>query len=413
MKIATVLFVYNRYKQAYETLQAIGNSKIKPTKLFIFQDGLKENTDDSEWKLVNKLIQTIDFCPTEVHFEESNRGLAYSVKNGITNVMENYDAAIIFEDDCVPHPLFIEYATNALIKYEKQKQVWSINGYANNVNVEPNGYDTYFIGRTSSWGWATWKDRWNYYIEDYTLLRKIKNDKKLFAEYKIWGEDLENYVLGNIQGRCDSWAVFWSLQVIYRGGYCLTPYKSLIRNIGLDGSGTHSGDIDFVTNYRDFQDMREISFPDKVEFPVDYRDAYSDCFHWIPMEEKNDLYKKVLIDWVVGLDNNKSISELLRNDNIYRISIWGSGELARLLINEIKQDITIVEIIKSSNYNREKEFCGIKICDYSRSEIDTYIDAIIVIPFFDLERIKKNIRNKKIKRVIGLDEIIRKLKGNS
>ena len=82
MKIATVLFVYNRYKQAYETLQAIGNSKIKPTKLFIFQDGLKENTDDSEWKLVNKLIQTIDFCPTEVHFEESNRGLAYSVKNG-------------------------------------------------------------------------------------------------------------------------------------------------------------------------------------------------------------------------------------------------------------------------------------------------------------------------------------------
>jgi hypothetical protein len=40
-------------------------------------------------------------------------------------------------------------------------------------------------------------------------------------------------------GKIDSWAVRWYWSVFKRGGLVLYPPESLIRNIGLDGSGTH------------------------------------------------------------------------------------------------------------------------------------------------------------------------------
>lgn len=49
----------------------------------------------------------------------------------------------------------------ALDFYENDNKIISICGYGLKIK-RPRGYvgDVYLLGRSSSWGWATWKDRW-------------------------------------------------------------------------------------------------------------------------------------------------------------------------------------------------------------------------------------------------------------
>ncbi|MBK7668767.1 MAG: hypothetical protein IPJ32_16380 [Sphingobacteriaceae bacterium] len=39
----------------------------------------------------------------------------------------------------------------------------------------------------------------------------------------------------------NSWAILWYTSAYLKNKYCLYPGRSLIHNIGVDGSGTHSG----------------------------------------------------------------------------------------------------------------------------------------------------------------------------
>ena len=44
-----------------------------------------------------------------------------------------------------------------------------------------------------------------------------------------------------IEGRNNSWAIRWYAAAFLANKFCLYPGKSLVENIGIDGSGTHSG----------------------------------------------------------------------------------------------------------------------------------------------------------------------------
>ena len=48
-------------------------------------------------------------------------------------------------------------------------------------------------------------------------------------------------LLDRMAGINDSWAIYWGLHIIENKGICINPYKSLINNIGLDGTGVHCG----------------------------------------------------------------------------------------------------------------------------------------------------------------------------
>ena len=41
--------------------------------------------------------------------------------------------------------------------------------------------------------------------------------------------------------KCDSWAIRWCYQQYKENMFTIYPVKTLVKNIGLDGSGTHSG----------------------------------------------------------------------------------------------------------------------------------------------------------------------------
>ena len=102
MKIATILFTYNRSWHTDKVLKALCQNYVLPEKLFIFQDGIKRKEHEKEWKKVNLLINNVDFCPVEIIVSKENKGLAKSILSGIKYVFQNYDSIIVLEDDCVP-----------------------------------------------------------------------------------------------------------------------------------------------------------------------------------------------------------------------------------------------------------------------------------------------------------------------
>lgn len=88
MKIATLLFTYHRSWHTEQVINALKHNTALPQKLFVFQDGQKEDEDIAEWDKVNNLIHSINWCDTEIWVSECNRGLAASIVTGITYVFE-------------------------------------------------------------------------------------------------------------------------------------------------------------------------------------------------------------------------------------------------------------------------------------------------------------------------------------
>lgn len=99
--------------------------------------------------------------------------------------------------------------------------------------------DSFFWRAVYCWGWATWKDRWAHFEKDPEgLVRKFDPATiqrfNLDGSYNFWKQVIEN-----IEGRINTWAVFWYATVFQHDGLCLNPYVSYVRNIGFDGSGVH------------------------------------------------------------------------------------------------------------------------------------------------------------------------------
>ena len=83
MKIATLLFTYNRSYHTEQVLSALKENTALPQKLIVFQDGRKRETDINEWNKVNSLIHKIDWCDHEIVVSGYNKGLADAILFGV------------------------------------------------------------------------------------------------------------------------------------------------------------------------------------------------------------------------------------------------------------------------------------------------------------------------------------------
>lgn len=313
MKIVTLLFTYNRSKHTKQVLDALKQNTVLPQKLFLFQDGMKQVEDISEWEKVNVLIHNVDWCDKEIVVSEHNKGLAESIVSGINYVFEKYDAVIVLEDDCVPAPNFVRFMEQCFEKYENEKKVYSVSGYSWPIELEAvAGSDIYFCGRISSWGWGTWKDRWSVFEKDYELVKKMKQEVTSSRDLAMWGQDLEEMLLGNVRGTCDSWAVFWALNVIARQGLCINPYRSLIRNIGLDGSGVHCGETDDFDIELDISLKERFDLTDNTEILNEVKVAFVDLHGSYTLVNEYSVEKEKALVYGLGNffhRNEKSINE--------------------------------------------------------------------------------------------------------
>jgi len=249
LKIAPiVLFVYNRPWHTRQTVEALQRNKLADqSELIIFADGPKNDRARSGVREVRDYIRTIDGFKAIRRIErEEHLGLATSIISGVTEVIDEYGSAIVMEDDLISSPYFLLYMNDALQYYKNDDRVISIHAYMYPVGEELP--ETFFLEGANCWGWATWKRGWNLFEPDGgKLLLKLK-ERNLTKRFDMDGVYSYTKILKDqIAGRNDSWAIRWHASVLLLNKLTLYPGKSLVSNIGHDGSGTHCG----LENYFD------------------------------------------------------------------------------------------------------------------------------------------------------------------
>jgi hypothetical protein len=246
MSAPLLLFVYNRPDHTKATLKALSeNIGIEDTVIHIFGDGPvskapKTLLDDIE--LVRKIVCNNEHSLNiETHFSDENNGLANSIIGGVNEIINTHGEVIVLEDDLICSKYFLQYINACLRKYKEESKIMHVGGYSPSINFKSKD-DIYFLSFASSWGWATWKDRWKEFIIDAEEIIDRMDKSGAKSKFNFYDSyPFYNMIQQQINGDVDSWAIRWNATVFLNNGLGVYPTKSLVQNIGFDGSGVHSG----------------------------------------------------------------------------------------------------------------------------------------------------------------------------
>jgi putative methyltransferase (TIGR04325 family) len=261
MNLAPIaLFAYNRPSFMQRILQAISRDNLaKETDLHIYIDGPKPGASDLDKEKIAqvfKIAQENDFTNKVVIQKRiENLGLARSISEGVSEVVNKYGKVIVLEDDLDISPYFLQYMNDALTTYEDKKEVLSIgacNFFASGNHIP----ETFFIPIPDCLGWATWADRWKLFEPDAGILLHQLTKAKLLDAFNLYGAyDFETMLKDQIGGKNNSWAIRWQAVSYIHNKLNLYPNFSLTKHLGSGPDATNA------SQGADFLD--KVTFPEK------------------------------------------------------------------------------------------------------------------------------------------------------
>ena len=236
--VPVVLFAYARPNHLNRTLACLRENNVPL--IYAFADGPKTPEASERVNEVRQILRAIDW--SEVHLVErtENLGLGKSILTGVTEVFQQHDAILVFEDDLICVPGTYAYLCAALDQYQDDARVMSVTGWTHPLVIPSDISDKpYFDGRAECWVWGTWAHVW----------REIPMDPPwLVAECKRRGIDIYRYgadIVGYAR-RDPQMAVSWDTPMLFyhilHGGLCLRPPWSMVEHIGLDALATNASD---------------------------------------------------------------------------------------------------------------------------------------------------------------------------
>ena len=122
-----VLFVYNRPWHTQQTIEALQKNQLaSESELFIYRDAAKAKQDQDKVQEVRDYVHLVDgFKKITIVERDKNWGLAKSIIDGVTAIVNQYGKIIVLEDDIVTSPHFLRYMNDALDFYQNEEAVVS------------------------------------------------------------------------------------------------------------------------------------------------------------------------------------------------------------------------------------------------------------------------------------------------
>lgn len=246
MPSPVIIFCYNRLDNLKRTVESLQkNTQAGLTELYIFSDGASKEADE------NKVAAIRDYLPSITGFRElniihsqRNKGLATSIIEGVTEVLKKHETVIVLEDDLLTSTNFLSYMNESLDFYKNNKKILSISGYSFRIAFpQVYVYDNYFTKRSSSWGWGTWRNRWDavdWEVKDYNDFARNAAARKKF---NLMGSDMAGMLDKQMKGKISSWAIRWCYHQFKTDTYTAFPSLSKVQNIGFGDAATHTSSI--------------------------------------------------------------------------------------------------------------------------------------------------------------------------
>lgn len=269
-----LLFVYNRPEHVRRNIQALlKNELAAESELFIYSDAAKDETSQATVKEVRAFIRSIQgFKKITITERTENWGLARSIIDGVTTLINRYGRVIVLEDDLVVAPHFLQFMNDALETYRDEERVGHIQ--ACDFTHDPSLPDTFLIKWTGSWGWGTWDRAWKHFNADGKALLTELESRKLTYTFDFNGKyGYTRMLRRQIEGKNNSWAIRWNASLFLKDILSLNVGKSLVQNEGFDGSGTNCGGGGLYASelYMERLPVKKIS---PIEENIQARNAY-------------------------------------------------------------------------------------------------------------------------------------------
>ncbi len=234
------LFVYKRPRHTQRTVEALtNNGGAADSELIVFSDSPAREEDLPPVRAVRDYCRTIrGFKKVSLVERDEHLGLARSLISGVTEIVERAGRVIVLEDDILTSPHFLRYLNDALDFYHDDERVISIHSY--NYPAAGRFPETFFLRGADCWGWATWKRGWDLFDPDGAKLLAALRAQNLTRRFDFNGcREFTRMLENQVAGANDSWAIRWHASAYLLGKLTLYPGRSLVRNIGIDESGTH------------------------------------------------------------------------------------------------------------------------------------------------------------------------------
>jgi len=271
--------VYNRLDHFRKCVESLSDCYgAGSTTLFVAIDAPSRDCDvDLNRKIVDYAKGIRGFESVVLIEREANVGAVRNYFMALDRVFQDHSAVIFTEDDNVFSRHFLEYVNKGLTLYENVPSIYGICGYARPGLAKDDEIPDVFLSRDCpAWGVGIWRSKFrevDFHTKDF--FATFLSPMRILAFRRQWGDHFfwslvrakrENVVI------CDAAVGFHKFQ---RDMYSILPTKTLVRNIGQDGSGIHSG-INEVLQNQEMQDgEKKVSFPEVLIFPNSIDDARS------------------------------------------------------------------------------------------------------------------------------------------
>lgn len=240
-------FAYNRPDHTRQALESLSKNLLADqSSLFIFVDGPKPGASEATIAAieeVRKVVAEKKWCKeVTIAASETNKGMFKANIEGITSIVNRFGKIIALEDDGILSPGFLTFMNDALYFYENTPRVMHVSAFTRpdlQPAVDKVEASTYFFYHTTTWGWGTWKRAWDNYTTDALAVRKAISAKGNIKKLNMDGTFEFYWGLKAVAKKQFSWNTIWHSVVFLHDGLCLYPKKSLVDNIGHDGSGTN------------------------------------------------------------------------------------------------------------------------------------------------------------------------------
>lgn len=270
---AILILGYKRPKLLENLLRTCGKFDL-PIFISIDEAPLSDLTAKSYVQACKNIASQYSELIADLRVPDFHEGGFIGVVNAISWGFSKTDKLIIIEDDISPTIDFIRFAMNSLVKYESNKKIGSIGG----TNLVPKSYiknneqPFRLSAYPTSWGWATWNDRWNDFLED---LKEFPNTIEFPSDYpntakkKYWKSIFKSTALNGY----DIYDYRWIYSNWKRGRLAIIPNKNLVLNLGFNMK-----EATFTKGENPWwlPSQTEIIDDPYIESNIDYRDVSAD-----------------------------------------------------------------------------------------------------------------------------------------
>ncbi|MCU7835982.1 MAG: sugar transferase [gamma proteobacterium symbiont of Taylorina sp.] len=271
MELAPIaVLTYTRLNHLKQTVTALQKNKLaQDSTIFFFSDAPKQG-DESKVELLRKYLHTIKGFKKIHIIERQVNDYIRNTVGSVEEILNTYERGIFLEDDIITAPGFLTFMNSALNFYESDEKIFSISGYTPPISI-PKYYnkDYFTLRRFCGWGNVIWKHK-------YVKVKSITEEafegltKKDIRSLNLYGEDLYRMVAAQTRKEIDANDVNIMFHQFNYDKYTIYPRKSLVQNIGHDGSGVHCGVNDKFHHDKlwekesDFEFLNDIRVNEKI-----------------------------------------------------------------------------------------------------------------------------------------------------